>query len=163
MLLVSSVDSPSEAQLTGAMIGLGLQQAGQKVLIVEFVKHGRSGSVMAGVSVNGASGLPTIVRPLAPGTNGRVVTLEAHLADGFDFILFLAPPIGIAGWDAAHFGSVDLMLFTFTPADAGARMRDQLRGALRDSDMQRSATLIVDIDDEPCDNPAIKERSDAEG
>ena len=162
MLLASSVDSPSEAQLTGAMIGPGLQQAGQKVLIVEFVKHGRSGSVMAGVSVNGASGLPPIVRPLAPGTNGRAFTLEAHL-DGFDFILLLAPPIGIAGWDAAHFGSVDLMLFTFTPADAGARMRDQLRRALRDSDMQRSATLIVAIDDEPCDNPAIKERSDAEG
>lgn len=163
MLLVSSVDSPLEAQLTGAMIGLGLQQAGQKVLIVDFVKHGRSGSVMAGVSVNGASGLPTIVRPLAPGTNGRAFTLEAHLADGFDFILLLAPPIGIDGWDAAYFRSVDLMLFTFTPADAGACMRDQLRRALRDSDMQRSATLIVAIDDEPCDNPAIKERSDAEG
>lgn len=158
-LLVSSVNSSSEAQLTGAMIGLGLQQAGQKVLIVEFVKHGRSGSVMAGVSVNGASGLPTIVRPLAPGTDGTAFMLEDHLADGFDFILLLAPPIDFHGWETAFFASADLMLFTFTPADAGAQMRDQLHHKLRDDDMKRSATLIVAEDDDP----AIKDRSDGEG
>lgn len=129
-LVISGFADPAAARLAGAMIGIGLQQAGQNVLVVEFGAAGERG---ADVFVNAASGLPTVVRPLAAGRNAAPFRLDDALAGDFDFVLLLAPPLESHDWSAAAFPGADLMLFALsaaeTPADAQGLLRRRLGAA----------------------------------
>ena len=101
-LAVSALRSPQEARLATAMIGIGLQQAGQNVLVIE------EGAARGdGVFVNGASGLPTLM---------RAAPLEALPAEAgaFDFLLLTG--------NAAHFAGADLILFALSAAAMMARL-----------------------------------------
>jgi polysaccharide biosynthesis transport protein len=137
------VRSPAEAKLAGAMIGIGLQQAGQNVLVVEFSGQPRGSELNAGVFINGASGLPTIVRPLPAGKNSDAFALGQELAGDFDFVLLLGPPLTDPDWDATLFGPTDLMLFALAAAENAVQAIDQLRQRLAAEDISRSATLVI--------------------
>ncbi|HEV7247012.1 MAG TPA: GumC family protein [Shinella sp.] len=140
-LLVSAVRSAPEAKLAGAMIGIGLQQAGQNVLVVEFRGQPRPGELNAGVFINGASGLPTIVRAIT-GDAGPFV-LDADLAGDFDFVLLLGPPLAERDFDAALFAKVDLMLFTLAADENAAEAAGLLRQRLAADGIARSVTLVI--------------------
>jgi hypothetical protein len=140
MLLVSSLHDPAEARLASAMIGIGLQQAGQNVLVVEFTSHRLQEGGGNGVFINGASGLPTIVCPL--GSNPPFA-LDETLAADFDFVLLLAPSLANRDWNAAFFAAADLMLFALPPAETFEKAQNQLRRHLGAQDIGRSATLVI--------------------
>ena len=145
MLLVSSVRSPAEAKLAGAMIGIGLQRAGQNVLVVEF--GGQTGPRDADIFVNGASGLPTVVRALPVDGSGRPFALEERLGGDFDFVLLLGPPLVDQGWDATLFADADMMLFALTASESAAEAHGLLRQRLAAESFGRSATLVITADD----------------
>ena len=140
MLLVSSLHDPAEAGLASAMIGIGLQQAGQNVLVVEFTSHRLQEGGRNGVFINGASGLPTIVRPLG---GNQPFALDGTLAADFDFVLLLAPSLANRDWNAAFFAAANLMLFALPPAETLEKAQNQLRRHLGPQDIGRSATLVI--------------------
>nr|WP_298094046.1 GumC family protein [uncultured Shinella sp.] len=140
ILLISSLRDPAEARLASAMLGIGLQHAGRSVLVVEFTNHLRSGNGGKEVFINGASGLPTVLHPLDGKARFR---LDETLAEDFDFVLLLGPPLGNRDWNAAFFASADLMLFAFPPTETATKARDQLRRHLGAHDIGRSATLVI--------------------
>lgn len=143
-LLISSLHGAEEAKLAGAMIGIGLQHAGQNVLVVELTSQPWPPEASAGVFVNGASGLPTLVHALASAEDARAFVLEEAVAGGdFDFVLLLAPPVAGREWRATSSYSTDLMLFALTAEEGAAPPHDLLRRHLRAEDAARSATLVI--------------------
>jgi len=138
-LLISGLDDPAGAKLAGAMIGIALQQAGRNVLVVEFT--GLPGASSAGPFVNGASGLPTVVRPLAAGM--PTFPPEEGLAGDVDFLLLIGPPLAAQQWDMRLFAPADLLLFTLDPVEDATRAHALMRRRLGKEDMARSATLVV--------------------
>jgi succinoglycan biosynthesis transport protein ExoP len=147
VLLVSPLRNGPDAKLAGAMIGIGLQQAGQNVLMIEL--SDTAPELGAGVFINGASGLPTIVRALE-GEKGRRTpfTLGAGLADAgdYDFVLLLGPPLSDADWDAALFPDVERILFVLDAADDVAEANGLLRQRLGNEGAARSATLVLALE-----------------
>ncbi len=140
MLLISSLRDPAEARLASAMIGIGLQQAGQNVLVVEFASHRLQEGGKSDIFINGASGLPTIICPLG---GNQPFALDEALARDFDFVLLLAPSLANRDWNAAFFAAADLMLFALPPAKTLEKAQDQLRRHLGARDIGRSATLVI--------------------
>ncbi|MXN48937.1 exopolysaccharide biosynthesis protein [Shinella kummerowiae] len=144
VLLVFPLRNGPDAKLAGAMIGIGLQQAGQKVLVVEV--SDTAPELGAGVFINGASGLPTLVRAF-DGEKGRRTpfTVGAGLADAsdYDFVLLLGPPLTDADWDAALFPDVECMLFVLDAADDVAELNGLLRQRLGNDGVARSAVLVL--------------------
>jgi len=144
VLFVSPLRNGPDAKLAGAMIGIGLQQAGQNVLVIEL--SDTAPGLGAGVFINGASGLPTLVRALE-GEKGRRTpfTLGADLADAsdYDFVLLLGPPLSDADWDAALFPDVERMLFVLDAADDVAELNGLLRQRLGNDGVARSAVLVL--------------------
>ncbi|AGB74350.1 MULTISPECIES: GumC family protein [Rhizobium] len=150
VLLVSSLHTPVAARLAGAMVGLGLQQAEQNVLLVEFGDQpgpGASAHSGNGVFVSGASGLRTVVynRPVAengkpPGGLGLDDILAT--AGSFDFVLLMGPSI-VGSWDPALFAEADLMLFALSPAEEAGEITNLLRQRLDADQIGRSATLTI--------------------
>ncbi|OBZ95834.1 exopolysaccharide biosynthesis protein [Pararhizobium polonicum] len=145
VLLVSSIHNPFEAKLAGAMIGIGFQQADQKVLVVEFDGSARHGT---GVFVNGASGLQTVVYNTAAsraGGTGRRFTADDILADAgaFDFVLMMGPAVIDNSWDPELFADADLMLFALGPSEEESEATSLLRKHLDSDQIRRSATLVI--------------------
>ncbi len=151
VLLVSSLHTPLAARLAGAMVGLGLQQAEQNVLVVEFEDlpglgaPARSGN---GVFISGASGLRTVVynRPVAENSEPSArLGLDDILATAgsFDFVLLMGPSIVDDNWDPALFAEADLMLFALNPAEEAAEIANMLRQRLDADQIGRSATLTI--------------------
>lgn len=144
VLLVSPLRNGPDAKLAGAMIGIGLQQAGQNVLVIEL--SDTAPELGAGVFINGASGLPTLVRAFG-GEKGRRTpfALGAGLADtgDYDFVLLLGPPLSDADWDAALFSDVECMLFVLDAADDAAEANGLLRQRLGNEGTARRATLVL--------------------
>ncbi|MCJ8055943.1 GumC family protein [Shinella curvata] len=140
MLLVSSLRDPAEARLAGAMIGIALQQAGRNVLVVEFASHLRPDDGKSDIFINGASGLPTILRRLG---GNAPFALEESFARDFDFVLLLGPSLDNRDWNAAFFAPADLMLFALPPAEPPAKAHILLRRHLETVDIARSVTLVI--------------------
>lgn len=147
MLLVSSFQTPLAARLAGAMVGLGLQQAEQNVLVVEFGDQpglgvpARSGN---GVFVSGASGLRTVVYN-RPAAQSAELSLDGILADAgaFDFVLLMGSSIIDGNWDPALFAEADLMLFALSPGEEAGDVASMLRQRLDTDQVARSATLTI--------------------
>ncbi|WP_368516915.1 GumC family protein [Rhizobium sp.] len=150
VLLVSSLHTPVAARLAGAMVGIGLQQAEQNVLVVEFGDQpgpGASARNGNGVFVSGASGLRTVVydRPVAENEKPPVgLGLDDILATAgsFDFVLLMGPSI-VGSWDPALFAEADLMLFALSPAEDAGEVNNLLRQRLDADQIGRSATLTI--------------------
>ncbi|MGY5774656.1 GumC family protein [Rhizobium sp. LEGMi135b] len=151
VLLVSSLHTPLAARLAGAMVGLGLQQAEQNVLVVEFGDQpglgapARSGN---GIFISGASGLRTVVynRPAAQGAEPPVrLSLDDILADAgaFDFVLLIGSSVIDGNWDPALFAEADLMLFALSPGEETGEVANMLRQRLDADQVARSATLTI--------------------
>ncbi|MDK4715550.1 GumC family protein [Rhizobium sp. CNPSo 4039] len=151
VLLVSSLHTPLAARLAGAMVGLGLQQAEQNVLVVEFGDlpglgaPARSGN---GVFISGASGLRTVVynRPVTENSEPSArLGLDDILitAGSFDFVLLMGPSIVDGNWDPALFADADLMLFALSPAEEAAEIANMLRQRVDADQIARSATLTI--------------------
>ncbi|MGY5803802.1 GumC family protein [Rhizobium sp. LEGMi12c] len=151
VLLVSSLHTPLAARLAGAMVGLGLQQAEQNVLVVEFgdlpgmAAPARSGN---GVFISGASGLRTVVynRSTTQGAESPVrLSLDDILADAgaFDFVLLMGSSIIDGNWDPALFAEADLMLFALSPGEETGEIANMLRQRLDADQIRRSATLTI--------------------
>ena len=151
VLLVSSLHTPLAARLAGAMVGLGLQQAEQNVLVVEFGDlpglgaPARSGN---GVFISGASGLRTVVyhRPVAENSEPSVcLGLDdiVATAGSFDFVLLMGPSIVDGNWDPALFAEADLLLFALSPAEEAAEIANMLRQRLDADQIAHSATLTI--------------------
>jgi len=151
VLLISPLHTPLAARLAGAMVGLGLEQAEQNVLVVEFDNQpGLQASVRDGngVFVSGASGLRTVVynRPAAEDTSSSArLGLDDILAKAgsFDFVLLMGPSVADGNWDPALFGEADLMLFALSPAEEVAEAAKMLRQRLDVDQIERSATLTI--------------------
>lgn len=152
VLLVSPLRNAPDAKLAGAMIGIGLQQAGQNVLVVEPSGPPRPGQpdgapeLGAGVFINGASGLPTLVHAFE-GDKGRrkpfVVGAGLAEAGDYDFVLLLGPPLADADWDAALFPDVERMLFVRDAADDATEVNVLLNQRLGNEGAARSATFVL--------------------
>ncbi|WP_428425158.1 GumC family protein [Pararhizobium sp.] len=143
VLLVSSIQNPFEAKLAAVMIGIGFQETGQKVLMVEFDGLAQRGT---GVFVNGASGLQTIVYHTATGKGAYDRSpVDDILADAgtFDFLLMIAPSITGSGWDSALLANADLSLFALGPSEDVAEATSLLRQHLDADQIRRSATLVI--------------------
>jgi uncharacterized protein involved in exopolysaccharide biosynthesis len=151
VLMVSSLHTPLAARLAGAMVGLGLQQAEQNVLVVEFGDlpglgaPARSGN---GVFISGASGLRTVVynRPVAENVELPMrLSLDDILATAgsFDFVLLMGPSIVDGNWDPTLFAEADLLLFALSPAEEAAEIANMLRQRLDADQIARSATLTI--------------------
>jgi uncharacterized protein involved in exopolysaccharide biosynthesis/enamine deaminase RidA (YjgF/YER057c/UK114 family) len=150
VLLVSSLHTPLSARLAGAMVGIGLEQAEQSVLVVEFggqpgLEAARGGN---GVFVSGASGLRTVVynRPALQDAEAQTrLSLDDILADAgaFDFVLLMGSSIVDGNWDPALFAEADLMLFAIGPAEDTAEVANMLRQRLDTDQIGRSATLTI--------------------
>lgn len=145
VLLISSIRNPFEAKLAGVMIGIGFQQADQKVLMVEFDGSARQGT---GVFVNGASGLQTVVYNPVTSRGGEPrnrFTIDGILADAgtFDFVLMIGPSVTDSGWDPQLFADVDLMLFVLGPSQEPSEATSLLRKHLGADQIRRSATLVI--------------------
>jgi succinoglycan biosynthesis transport protein ExoP len=152
VLLVAPLRNTPDAKLAGAMIGIGLQQAGQNVLVVELSGPPRAGQrdaapeLGAGVFINGASGLPTLVRAFESEKGRRQpFVLGASLADAgdYDFVLLLGPPLAGADWDAALFPDVERMLFVLDATDDVAEAARLLHQHLGNEEAARSATFVL--------------------
>lgn len=145
VLLVSSIGTPFEAKLAAVMIGIGFQQTGQKVLMVEFDDSAQGGT---GVFVNGASGLQTVVYNTAKGKEegGRNRSpIGDILADAltFDFVLVMAPSVIGSGWDPMLPANADLSLFALGPSEDASEATVLLRKHLDADQIRRSATLVI--------------------
>jgi uncharacterized protein involved in exopolysaccharide biosynthesis len=151
VLLVSSLHTPLAARLAGAMVGLGLQQAEQNVLVVEFgdqpgmAAPARSGN---GVFISGASGLRTVVynRSTTQGGESPVrLSLDDILADAgvFDFVLLMGSSIIDGNWDPALSAEADLMLFALSHGEETGEIANMLRQRLDADQIRRSATLTI--------------------
>lgn len=147
LLLISSVGSPMEAKLASAMIGIGLQQAGQRVLVIEFTSEKRPGAIPADVYVNGASGLPTLLRPLAPTEDDSPFAIEEPELDRFDFVLLLGPSVTDENWNGAFFAQLDLMLFALSSTESVSHATEHLQKRLADDTIKRAVTFIVTSED----------------
>ncbi|MFK0160997.1 GumC family protein [Rhizobium sp. NPDC090279] len=151
VLLISSLHTPLAARLAGAMVGIGLQQAEQNVLVVEFGEQsgpGASAHSGNGVFVSGASGLKTVVydKPAVQDTEPPVrLNLDDILASAgaFDFVLLMGPSIVDGSWDPVLFAEADLMLFALSPAEETAEVANMLRQRLDADQIGRSATLVI--------------------
>lgn len=151
VLLVSSLHTPLAARLAGAMVGIGLQQAEQNVLVVEFGSQpGLEASTRSGngVFVSGASGLRTVVYKAAtqrvPASEARL-TIDDIVADAgaVDFVLLMAPSLVDGALDPALFAEADLMLFALSPSEEMPEVANMLRQRLDTDQIGRSATLVI--------------------
>ncbi|NTF44517.1 GumC family protein [Rhizobium rhizogenes] len=151
VLLVSSLHTPLAARLAGAMVGIGLQQAEQSVLVVEFGSQPgleaprRSAN---SVFVSGASGLRTIVYNKAAQREQMAearLTIDDILADAgsFDFVLLMAPSLVDSDWQPTLFAEADLMLFALSPSEEMSEAANMLRQRLDTDQIGRSATLVI--------------------
>ncbi len=151
VLLVSSLHTPLTARLAGAMVGIGLQQAEQKVLVVEFGSQPgletptRNGN---GVFVSGASGLRTVVYNIAAeksAVSPPRLTIDDILAEAgaYDFVLLMAPSLVGEGWEPALFAEADFMLFALSPSEDTSEVGNMLRQRLDVDQIERSATLVI--------------------
>jgi uncharacterized protein involved in exopolysaccharide biosynthesis len=145
ILLVSPVGSPEVARLAGAMLGIGLQRAGQNVLLVELRAGGRRGAtgdlaaLDAGAFIDGASGLPTVVRTLS---DGKDLSGLGH-GEETDFILLVGLPLADVGRNAALLPKLDLMLVALDPSeDAGAAV-GMMGRCFGENDAPRAGILII--------------------
>lgn len=151
VLLISSLHTPLAARLAGAMAGIGLQQADQNVLVVEFgTQPGLEAPTRSGnsVFVSGASGLRTVVYKTAAQrdpTSEACLTIDDILADAgaFDFVLLMAPSLVDGDWEPALFAEADLMLFALSPSEEMSEVANMLRQRLDADQIGRSATLVI--------------------
>ena len=171
VLAVSSTHDPLEAKLAGAMIGIGLEQAEQNVLVVEF--GGRPGLEIparrgTGMFVDSASGLQTVMYNAAAegGLASRDrLTMNDILTDAgaFDFVLVMAPSITDSSWDAELFVDADLMLFALGPSEETSEAITLLRQRLDAGQIRRCATLaIIPESIEAAENQAARHLRPAE-
>ncbi|MFS8046086.1 GumC family protein [Rhizobium sp. BR 314] len=151
VLLMSSLHTPLSARLAGAMVGIGLQQAEQNVLVVEFGNQpgleapARSGN---GVFVSGASGLHTVVYNVAAEKSSisrQHLTIDDILAGAgaYDFVVLMAPSLVGVDWEPALFAEADLMLFALSPTEDMSEVDNMLRRRLDTDQIGRSATLVI--------------------
>ncbi|ANT52716.1 hypothetical protein GCM10007880_59370 [Mesorhizobium amorphae] len=150
VLLVSSTRSNVDARLAGAMVGIGLQQAEQNVLVVEIGGQPHRAGYGPGLFIDGASGLRTVVCSPAVEKGAEFRdrnTLRGILAEAgnaFDFVLVIAPSLGENGWDREIFASADLMLFALSPSESASGTAALLEQHLGAGQIERSATLVID-------------------
>lgn len=151
VLLISSLHTPLAARLAGAMVGIGLQQADQNVLVVEFGSQpGLEASARSGnsVFVSGASGLRTVVYNTAvetPPMSQARLSIDDILADAgaFDFVILMGPSLVDDNWQPALFAEADLMLFALSPSEEMPEVANMLRQRLDADQIGRSATLVI--------------------
>lgn len=148
VVLVSSARPSVEARLAGVMIGIGLQGAGQKVLVVEIEGQPHRPVGASGVFTDSLSGLPTAICNAAAGGPGmrdphslRGVLTEAGGA--FDFVLVMVPPLSEKGWNQELFASADLALFPLSPAQSVSETAELLERHFGAGQIGRSATLVI--------------------
>jgi uncharacterized protein involved in exopolysaccharide biosynthesis len=147
VLLVAAVKSSAEAKLACAMIGMGLQQAGQNVLVVECGGQPHPGELNAGVFINGASGLPTIVRAFNGGKDGWSLAREQGLAGDFDFVLLLAPPLIDHAWEPTLLEKADLTICALAEPEDAAEAGALLPQRLGADGAARSVTLVIAMEE----------------
>lgn len=151
VILISSLRHPAKAKLAGTMIGMGLKKAGQNVLIVELRMESRAGApdemraYGADIMIDGASGLPTMVRTLGSGEAGLPLASEEAVTDSgdFDFILLIGPPLADRLWDSVLLPKLDLMLFALAADEDAAGVADLLPQRFGASRSVPRATLVV--------------------
>ncbi|MGK6317029.1 GumC family protein [Neorhizobium sp. DT-125] len=151
VLAVSSIHNPFEAKLAGAMIGIGLQHAGQDVLVVEFGGRPRleiPARRGTGMFVDSASGLQTVTYNTAaersPASRDRLIMDDILTdAEAFDFVLMMAPSVTDSGWNTELFADADLMLFALGPSEETSEAVKLLRQRFDAEQIRRCATLAI--------------------
>jgi succinoglycan biosynthesis transport protein ExoP len=158
VLVVSSIGDGPERTLAAAMIGIGLQHAGEKVLVVELSdspdpRAARvSPAMRAGrVFVDASSGLPTVVRGTTSAKNkrpfsdaGALHKVLAEAGGGFDFMVVVDRPMTEGKWSPpALAADADLVLFALTHSEVATEAAAALRECLSPAELDRSAMFVV--------------------
>ncbi|UCI07132.1 GumC family protein [Mesorhizobium sp. B1-1-8] len=153
VILVSSVRASVEARLAGTMVGIGLQRAGQKVLMVEIdgqpLRPVGSGT---GLFTDSVSGLQTVI--CGPAVQNAPGLLDRHSLRGvlaevgsaFEFVLVMVPPLSENGWNPELFANADLALFPLSPAESVSDTAALLEKHFGAGQIGRSATLVIGPD-----------------
>jgi len=148
VLLVSSTQAGVEAELAGAIVGIGLQRVDQNVLVIDI--DGQPNR--PGLFIDSASGLRTIIcrsaaqeRPEVPGLH-TVRGILAEAGNAFDFVVVIAPSFSENGWTPELFSRADLVLLALRPAEPASQAAELLERHLGIGQIGRSATLVIDAD-----------------
>jgi len=149
VLLVSSTRSSDEARLAGAMVGIGLQQAEQSVLVVEIGSQAHRAGYGPGMFIDGASGLRTVVcspeieKGPQSWDRNPLSGILAEAGSAFDFMLVVAPALNENGWNRELFAKADLTLLALSPSESASDAGGLLEQHLGVSQIEHSAALVI--------------------
>lgn len=180
VLVVSSLAEGIERRLATALIGIGLQEINETVLVVEVSRAGDRAApayraalerAPLRLSVDPASGLPTTVigadRLRASGP--AAIALEAaeligETRDAFDFLIIAARPMDEDDCGAALAESADLMICAMSPEEDDAGAAEDAAERLASVRSGQIATIVVSADPgEPQQRPGPKLVEDKSG
>lgn len=169
--VVSSLHDGVERRLAATLLGLGLQQAGSRVLLVELADIGNR--YVAGLAVDtaprgraftdAASGLITMVRavPAAWGRRalsqpGALSQLLALAGGRYDFMIVLDRPMTEGRWEPPALAEdAGFVLFALSRDEQEAGAGAALEECLSADELARSATLVVSVGAASAGRPAL--------
>lgn len=159
IIVASSLHDGVERRLAATALGLALQHAGRRVLIVELAEG--AAQFVAGMSMqtapqdrvftDAASGLATLVhrvpapdrrRPLSePGALRRLLS---QARGSYDVMIVLDRPMTEGSWEPPALPrDADLVLFALSPAELDPGSVAALQACLSRQELERSAMLVM--------------------
>jgi hypothetical protein len=169
IIVVSSLHDGVERRLAAAALGLALQHAGRRVLVVELAEG--TGQFVAGMSMqtapqdrvftDAASGLATLVRRVPAADRRRPLSepgalrqLLSQARGSYDVMIVLDRPMTEGSWEPPALPlDADLVLFALSPAEMDPGSVAALGACLSRQELARSAMLVM----APAGAPARRE------
>ena len=166
VLLVSSIEKGAEPKLAAAMIGIGLQQLDERVLIVEMADRDEEPGPLVSVSsrrgtsifTDPATRLPTVV----VANEADIDAVLARNEGTFDFVVVLGRPLGEPNYGTATEARADLAVFALSESDpeGGAEL---LRERFQGRDASRKATIVITAAENSAGSDGFRPRLVADG
>jgi succinoglycan biosynthesis transport protein ExoP len=162
VLRISALSDCPERRVAGATIGIALERIRQRVLVIDVWPRrsagggGRDSLVSALPFSDPTSGLRTI----NVGSDVLAERADAHVDDVLgrllmrsgnpvDFLLVLDRPLDETEYRPALAARADLSIFALQPAEAGPDLARRLGERLSSAELERSATMVVDMGEAP--------------
>jgi uncharacterized protein involved in exopolysaccharide biosynthesis len=169
VLRVSAPRNSPERRLAAAMVGIGLRNVQQRVLVIDVSSNHRpTGGNMddplarALPFTDPASGLQTIaigpaVLAEASGSHmdGILRRLMMRSGSAADFLVIVDCPLDEPNYVSALGAHADLSLYALGPADRKSGAASQLADFLSAADLDRSATLVIEMEPGPGSSATI--------
>jgi succinoglycan biosynthesis transport protein ExoP len=162
VLRISALSDCPERRVAGATIGIALERIRQRVLVIDVWPRrsagggGRDSLVSALPFSDPTSGLRTI----NVGSDVLAERADAHVDDVLgrllmrsgnpvDFLLVLDRPLDETEYRPALAARADLSIFALQSAEAGPDLARRLGERLSSAELERSATMVVDMGEAP--------------